>query len=287
MHSWLVLVLALPPAMVAAEEGRWWPVQVLPKALVRTENWQRFSAPNGAYQMLVQSVAGLAAKAVNQGRGDELVWVGTDHADLEHWYDRLLARRPQLQVRGVLRPWELVDRYVQQGIIKGYIVYAWDSSAGALCTFRPGMDCSVNVATSLAGPFGRDCGRAELGERGQGTRSENALGRSRQDPGVVFCDLPASVQPPYAVRPGSQNRPGPRFGDCPAGVRRLRPGRASSGGNGVARTAFADPRLERWRRRVPGDAIVEHLRPCPDGNQLVHQPAGPDGGHRAGGTRPK
>jgi hypothetical protein len=193
--------------MVAAEEGRWWPVQVLPKALVRTENWQRFSAPNGAYQVLVQSVAGLAAKAVNQGRGEELVWVGTDHADLEHWYDRLLARRPQLQVRGVLRPWELVDRYVQQGIIKGYIVYAWDSSAGALCTFRPGMDCSVNVATSLAGLL-------------DGIVVEQSLEKEAKAHGLkMLLDARGN-----AVRPGSQNRPGPRFGDCPAGVRRLRPG---------------------------------------------------------------
>jgi hypothetical protein len=112
--------------------------------------WAGFPSQNGAYQITVQSVAGLAAKAVNQGRCDELVWVGTDHADLEHWYDRLLVRRPQLQVRGVLRPRDLVDRYVKQGVIKGYILCTWDSSAGDLCAFRPGMNCSVNVATSLA-----------------------------------------------------------------------------------------------------------------------------------------
>ena len=150
-YFWLVPVLMLMPATTAAAESRWWPVQTLPKALVRTENWQRFPAPNGAYQVMVQSVAGLTAKAVNEGRCDELVWVGTDHVDLEHWYDRLRARRPQLQVRGVLRSWELVDRYVKRGVIKEYILYSWDSSAGDLCTFRPGMDCSVNVATSLAG----------------------------------------------------------------------------------------------------------------------------------------
>jgi hypothetical protein len=148
----LILIFALLPA--AAEDGRWWPVQVLPKALVRTENWQRFPAPNGAYQMMVQSVAGLAAQGVNEGRCDELVWVGTDHPDLEHWYDRWRARNPAVELRGVLKPWELVDRYSKQGIVKGYILYTEDGSAGEFCTFRPGMNCSANVATSLAGLTG-------------------------------------------------------------------------------------------------------------------------------------
>ena len=148
---WFSMVSVFAVAAAGAAEDRWWIVQALPKAIVRTENWQRFPSPNGAYQTMVQSVAGLAAKAVNEGRSEELVWVGTDHIDLEHWYDRLLVRRPYLEVHGILRPWELVDRYVKKGIIKGYILYRWDESPGELCTFRRGMDCSVNVATSLAG----------------------------------------------------------------------------------------------------------------------------------------
>ena len=106
--------LAVGAAAAGAEEGRWWPVQALPKGIVRTVPWQLSAQPGTAYQMMVQSVAGLAAKAVNEGRGDELVWVGTDHADLEDWYGRLLAGHPQIEARGVLRPWELVDRYVKQ-----------------------------------------------------------------------------------------------------------------------------------------------------------------------------
>src|SRR5207253_954203 len=39
----------------------------------------------------------------------------------------------------------------QQGIIKGYILYRRDRTAGATNVHRPGMDCSINVATSLAG----------------------------------------------------------------------------------------------------------------------------------------
>ena len=58
-------LFAIAPGSAAAEDIRWWPTQTLPKALVRTENWQRFPAPNGAYQVMVRSVAGLVAKAVN------------------------------------------------------------------------------------------------------------------------------------------------------------------------------------------------------------------------------
>jgi len=59
-------------------ESRWWPPQAMPKALVRTPNGNDFPAPRASSEMMVQSVAGLAAKAVNDGRGDEMVWVGTE-----------------------------------------------------------------------------------------------------------------------------------------------------------------------------------------------------------------
>ena len=129
----------------------WWPAQAMPKALARTENQNEFPAPRVPYQMMVQSVAGLAAKAVNEGRADEMVWVGTDNVDVVDWFARLRQRQPQLEMRGIFGPWDLVDRYAKQGLIKGYILYRSDSSKGETSQYRPGMDCSVNVATSLAG----------------------------------------------------------------------------------------------------------------------------------------
>jgi hypothetical protein len=140
-----MLALALigaSPAFADQAEDRWWPVQAVPKAVVRTANQQEFPEPRAALQMMVQSVAGLAAKAVNEGRGDELVWVYNGDGDLEKWYARLIASHPDLARPGVFAPWELVDRYATRGIIKGYILYRRDQS---------GMNCSVNVATSLAG----------------------------------------------------------------------------------------------------------------------------------------
>jgi hypothetical protein len=134
-----------------AGQSRWWPTQAMPKALVRTIKWNDFPAPRASCEMMIQSVAGLAAKAVNAGRGDEMVWVGTENIDVEDWLARVQQRHPQLETRGTFDPWTLVERYARRGIIKGYILYRLDTSKGAINEHRPGMDCSVNVATSLAG----------------------------------------------------------------------------------------------------------------------------------------
>ena len=81
-----VTIMALPATLRAADDdrgGRWWPVQARPGGLVRTGHPRPFPEPQLAYQMLTQSVAGLAAKAVNERRGDEMVWVGTGNPDAE------------------------------------------------------------------------------------------------------------------------------------------------------------------------------------------------------------
>jgi hypothetical protein len=91
----------------------------MPKALVRLQN--EFPSPRASYEMMAQSVAGLAAKAVNEGRADEMVWVRTDNIDIEDWFARLLKRQPQPELRGTFALWDLVDRYSKQGIIQGYI----------------------------------------------------------------------------------------------------------------------------------------------------------------------
>jgi len=145
----LMALLSLPLVLAGQTQDRWWPVQALPKVLVPTAI--PFPEPRAALQMMVQSVAGLAAKAVNQGRGNEMVWVNNGAGDLDKWHLRLLATHPGLEETGPVGPWELVDRFAKQGLIKGYLLYRRDQSKGEDSPRRPGMDCSVNVATSLAG----------------------------------------------------------------------------------------------------------------------------------------
>jgi hypothetical protein len=150
-----VLVCSIGSRMSAlGSEPRWFPTQAEPRGVVRTVDDRRFPEPRPATRMLVQSVAGLAALAVNEGRGDELVWVDTPSTDVEDWYVRMLRRRPTLEVRGVLDPWALVDRYQKRGVIRGYILYRTDTSRGNVAEHRAGIDNSVNVATSLAGLLG-------------------------------------------------------------------------------------------------------------------------------------
>src|SRR5689334_7964426 len=104
--AWLVLLslIGLSQDNASAEETRWWPVQALPKTVVRTSNQQEFPDPQLALQMMVQSVAGLAAKAVNEGRNDELVWVDNANIDLEDWYSRWLSAHPEVKPAGTLQP---------------------------------------------------------------------------------------------------------------------------------------------------------------------------------------
>lgn len=100
--------------------------------------------------MMVQSIAGLAAKAVNEGQGAELVWVETGNPSLTEWLSRWQAAHPEVSVANAT-PWELVDHFTKRGIIRGYIVYSRDKSRRELNAYSADMDCSVNVATSLSG----------------------------------------------------------------------------------------------------------------------------------------
>jgi hypothetical protein len=152
VSSALALLLTIPA--IAAEStinnARWWPVQAMPKAIVIAK-YPQDPTRRLPCEMMLQSVAGLAAKAVNEGHNDEMVWVPTNNTDEEDWFVRFRQRHPQLQVRGSFAIWDLVDRYAKQGLIKGYILYRSDDSKGEHNQHRPRINCSVNVATSLAG----------------------------------------------------------------------------------------------------------------------------------------
>jgi hypothetical protein len=144
-------LLSASLSAVGAEETRWWPVQALPKVIVRSVSWHQLGTGN---LMMLHSLAGLAAQAVNEHRGDEMLWISTDYVDVEDWLDRLLRSHREIQQQGEREPWDLVDRFKKAGIIKGYILYRRDDSPGERYQQRPGIDCSVNVATSLAGLLG-------------------------------------------------------------------------------------------------------------------------------------
>lgn len=146
-----LIAIAIMAAVEQAEVDRWFPDQAAPRGVARTVREDQFPGPGLANRMMVQSVAGLAARAVNEGRSDEMVWVTTRNTDVESWGSAILDRPGAPESRGRFAPWDLVDRYRDRGVVKGYILYRLDDSPGAVNEHRPGMDLSVNVATSLAG----------------------------------------------------------------------------------------------------------------------------------------
>ena len=123
---------------------RWWPIQKVPKTIIRVP------ASGAARDMMIQSVAGLAAKAVNEGQGNEMVWVETGNASLGEWFSRWRAAHAEVVVTGPMDSWEIVDHFAKRETIKGYILYKLDVSKRDLNSYSADMDCSVNIATSLA-----------------------------------------------------------------------------------------------------------------------------------------
>lgn len=157
MMTWLALLCLVQGGLASphllADESFWWPTQRAPRGWVQTTKLESFPQPNRAYHTLVESISGLAARSVNQGAGDELVWITNGNLALENWRSQIAARHPEWEFRGQIEPWDLVDRYVQRGLIKGYILYREDSSSRRDFEWSKDMDQSINVATSLAGLF--------------------------------------------------------------------------------------------------------------------------------------
>lgn len=123
------------PEIPSAEEAcHWWPVQKEPKSVVVCEYKQNL--PEHA---LAQSLAGLAALGVNEGRFDEMVWMSRGDADSKLWYERMMAEK-KYGHSGTFTTWKLLERYVERGLIKGYVLFR---------SYSKGSE-SLNPATVLA-----------------------------------------------------------------------------------------------------------------------------------------
>lgn len=150
MKSIKVVVVGIWLALAAWAAGQdpspnWFPKQQAPKTLLRA------GASSYEGSILLHSIAGLAAKAVNEGRGDALVWFEVGNPDYKEWLARWLKHHPEVNVVDAGDEWQSLDRFVKKGLIKGFVLYRSDKSGGGINEWRSGMDCSVNVATNLAG----------------------------------------------------------------------------------------------------------------------------------------
>lgn len=146
------LVATNSETIVASEMTRLWPKQKMPAGLVTISSRGFTQHPDderpisgGDDHMLAQSLSGLAAQAVNQGQGDELLFIDPWNNSSYHQWRRFLLDRTGIEDRGQATVWELVARYQQNKIIKGYILYRLPIGTD------DDQDQSANVATSLSG----------------------------------------------------------------------------------------------------------------------------------------
>jgi hypothetical protein len=144
--SFLFLLTAIPcTAQTPAEvqSAWWWPEQQAPAKVVKC---RRPAGPEE--QMLAQSVAGLAARAVNENISDEMVWIETAIPQYAEWYAACI-RRLRAQETGTKSAWELAEKYRQQGIIEGFVLYSRNTGSVNTATVYAGLKRGILVEESL------------------------------------------------------------------------------------------------------------------------------------------
>ncbi len=97
--------------------------------------------------ILLDTLSGLVARGALRGQASEMIWTPLDHPSYQRWF-RMTLEQTGARADGPYEIWDLVKRFAERGIVKGYILYRYDDSARNF--FEPGeMNTSANVATSL------------------------------------------------------------------------------------------------------------------------------------------
>lgn len=135
----------------ASLPDRWWPEFPLPSKILVSEPLNGLPVAEG---VVLQTLCGLTAYTARQQGGGEMLWSGTgDIPSYEEWLDRITVHTKAPVDRTPRKLWDLVDRYRDQGVLKGYILYRADPAKRALYEGTP-EDWSANVATALCAPLG-------------------------------------------------------------------------------------------------------------------------------------
>jgi hypothetical protein len=134
-----------PPVDFERGENFWWPEQKTAPNLIIL----KLSDDETDY-MLSESLIGLAAKAVNNGVNDELVWYDVHGPSMDVWAP-MIKNRLNFASETTMTTWELIEHFKSKEIINGYVLYRFDRSSGDMYTPRENIDISANVATSVAG----------------------------------------------------------------------------------------------------------------------------------------
>ncbi len=122
-----------------------WCEQKAPKKIIRC-----ILGANNAEAMFAQSLAGLAAQAVNDGTFDTMIWFETDNISYVKLYDKTVEA---LQVQDIqsMDVWSLAKYLRAKGVLRGYILYTLDAPRANAYASHPDTNYSSNVATVYAG----------------------------------------------------------------------------------------------------------------------------------------
>ena len=130
--------------------ARYWPTFPAPTKVVASEAYDKLPFEQ---DVALQTLAGLVAYSARTGGTGEYVWLTNAGGSYGEWLKRLEAYSGgRVENARALSLWELADRYREQGVIKGYILYRTEKPARSLYEGKS-TDVSSNVATALCAVY--------------------------------------------------------------------------------------------------------------------------------------
>lgn len=147
-HYFLYLLVFIVGYVNASQyNGRYgWPVQKTPKEIILCKQGN-----NLAESMLIESLSGLAAQAVNNKKFDKMIWIDVNaNSSYDKIYNCLL-RDLKISDPITMNLWDLVVYLKRKHVIKGYILYKADKHKENAYASYTDTDYSSNVATVYSG----------------------------------------------------------------------------------------------------------------------------------------
>lgn len=142
-----LLVFTISYVSASQYNGRYgWPVQKAPKEIILCKQ-----GDNLAESMLVESLSGLAAQAVNNKKFDKMIWIDVNsNSSYNKIYNHLL-KDLGISSPTTMNLWDLVVYLKRKNVIKGYILYKADKHRENAYASYTDTDYSSNVATVYSG----------------------------------------------------------------------------------------------------------------------------------------
>lgn len=122
-----------------------WPEQRMPKKILSCQPGKNLSEA-----MLLESLSGLAAQAVNEGKFGEMVWIDMSNNDSYNQLYKGLVQKFGSPIHEFKSVWDLLDYLVKKEVVKGYILYKADKPRNDSYASYPDINYSCNVATVYA-----------------------------------------------------------------------------------------------------------------------------------------